>query len=114
MPSQIFNSKRHDDGISPIIDLTPPVGLVDWDLEEPGMTVKLIARLPTSGSVPKMDAPAVVVGPWSVRYDPEPTDVDLIGTFDVEVEATRSNGKKITLPTIGYLQWTIGPDLDDA
>lgn len=108
----MFKSKRHDTGVSPVIDFTPPVG-VSWTLEETGMAVKLIARLPTSPT-PKINATAVVVGPWSIRYDPTALDVDTIGSFDVEVQATRQNGKKVTLPTEGYLSWVITADLDDA
>lgn len=111
MPN-VFKSKRHDTGISPQMTFTPAAE-VEWDLEEAGIAAKFIARLPSSGS-PKMNAAATVVGPWTVRYDPTETDVDAIGAYDVEVEITRSNGKKITLPTEGYLSWVIAADLDDA
>lgn len=108
----IFKSKRHDDGISPPLTFTPPVG-VDWNLQEAGIAAKFIARLP-SAPTPKMSGPATVTGPWSVTYDPTKSDVDTIGAYDVEVQITRANGKKITLPTVGFLQWVIGADLDDA
>lgn len=111
MPSLVFKSKRHDDGISPVLEFTPPAG-VTWDLEEAGIVATFIARLPTA-STPKIDAAAVVIGPWSVRYDPTDLDVDTIGAYDVEVEVVRSNGKKITLPTDGYLSWVITADLDN-
>lgn len=111
MPSNVFKSKRHDTGISPEPIFTPPTGLA-WDLSETGIAAKFIARLPNA-SEPKMIGSAEVTGPWSVRYDPTPTDVDTIGAFDVEVEITRANGKKITLPTEGFLSWVIGTDLDD-
>ena len=107
----VFKSKRHDDGVSPPLTFTPPAG-VAWDLEEAGVTAKFIARLPSSPN-PKMVGTAAVTGPWSVQYDPTPEDVDTIGAYDVEVEVTRANGKKITLPTVGYLQWVIAADLDD-
>jgi hypothetical protein len=108
----IFKSKRHDTAISPVVVLTPPPGL-DWDLQTSGVTAKLIARLPGAVS-PKISRAAVVTGPWEVRFDPLAADVDTIGAYDVEVEATRSDGKKITLPTEGFLSWVIGADLDDA
>src|SRR5688572_16553062 len=92
MPSAVFKSKRHDTGVSPVVQFTPPVG-VSWDLQEAGMTVKFIMRLPTSPT-PKVNSTATVTGAWEVRYDPISTDVDTIGSFDVEVEALRSNGKK--------------------
>jgi hypothetical protein len=111
LPS-VFKSKRHDTGVSPQITFTPPDGL-SWDLTEPGITATFIARLPTAGA-PKMNAAAVVTGPWSVTYDPTPTDVNTIGTYDVEVQIVRSNGRKLTLPTEGYLSWVISADLDDA
>ncbi len=112
MPSAVFKSKRHDDGISPVIDFTPPAGLT-WDLTEAGIAAALIARLPDAAS-PKMNAAAVVTGPWQVRYDPTATDVNTIGAYDIEVQITRSNGKKISLPTNGYLSWVISADLDNA
>lgn len=112
MSSAVFKSKRHDDGISPEMTFTPPAGLT-WDLSEDGIAVKFIARLPDANA-PKINAAAVVTGPWTVRYDPIPDDVDTIGAFDVEVEITRADGKKITLPTEGFLSWVIGTDLDDA
>lgn len=112
MPSQVFKSKRHDTAVSPQATFTPPVGL-GWDLNEAGIIVTFIARLPDA-SVPKIKAAAVVVGPWTVRYDPIPTDVDTIGAYDVEVEVRRANGKKLTLPTENWLSWVIGPDLDNA
>lgn len=107
-----FKSKRHDTGMSLPLTFTPPAG-VDWNLQEAGIAVKFIARLPTAGA-PKVAGAAVVTGAWSVRYDPTPTDVDTIGAYDVEAEVTRANGRKVTLPTVGYLQWVIGADLDDA
>lgn len=110
--SDTFTSKRHDDGVSPVITFSPPTGL-DWDLTEAGLAGILIARLPDA-SAPSFTGPVVVTDAWQVRYDPQKTDVALIGTYDVEVEFTRSNGKQITLPTVGYLHWTIEPDLDDA
>lgn len=112
MPSQVFQSKRHDTATSPQPTFTPPVGL-DWDLLEEGIVATFIARLPDDPT-PKIKAPAVVIGPWTVRYDPIPTDVNTLGAYDVEVEVVRANGKKLTLPTIGWLSWVIGPDLDDA
>lgn len=112
MPSDVFKSKRHDTGISPEIILNPPAGLT-WDLNEDGITAKFIARANNSPN-PKINSAAVVTGPWTVRYDPTPNDVDAIGNFDVEVEITRSNGKKITLPTVGFLTWSISTDLDNA
>lgn len=111
MPSNVFNSKRHDTGISPEPVFTPPAG-VPWDLNEAGISARFIARLPKANA-PKISGSAVVTGPWSVRYDPTPTDVDTIGAYDVEVEITRANGKKVTLPTVGFLSWVIGTDLDD-
>lgn len=112
LPSKVFKSKRHDTAVSPRPTFTPSEAL-DWDLMEPGVTVTFIMRLP-GATVPKINAPATVVGPWTVRYDPEPEDVDTIGTYDVEVEAVRADGRKLTLPTEGFLNWTIGPDLDNA
>jgi hypothetical protein len=112
MPSNVFKSKRHDTGISPEVTFTPPAGLT-WDLTEAGIAAKFIARLPNAPN-PKINGAAVVTGPWTVRYDPVPADVDAIGTYDVEVQITRSNGKKITLPTEGFLSWVIGTDLDNA
>lgn len=120
MPSKLFKSKRHDTGSRPVLDLTPPDG-VTWDLETVGVTVKFIARLP-GDPTPKMDAAPVVTGPWQVRFDPDPEDVDTIGLYDVEVEATPTDGKKITFPTddpadaaaTGRLFWQINSDLDDA
>lgn len=112
MPSQVFQSKRHDTATSPQPTFTPPAGL-DWDLTEAGLTATFIARLPDSAT-PKIEAAAAVVGPWTVRYDPVPADVDTIGAYDVEVEIVRANGKKLTLPTVGWLSWVIGPDLNDA
>jgi hypothetical protein len=108
----IFYSKRHDTGISPVLSFTPPAGL-DWDLAEEGIAVTFLARLPNSNS-PKMSGAAVVTGPWQIRYDPTADDVDTIGAYDCEAEVTRSNGKKITLPTRGFRSWVIEPDLDDA
>lgn len=113
MSSPIFKSKRHDDGVSPEITVTPPPGLT-FTLQEPGMTVFLIARLPAAPAY-KMRGQAVVTGPWTVRYDPSPTDVDTIGTYDVEVSAVRSNGRQITFPTEKEknLKWIIDSDADD-
>lgn len=108
----VFKTKRHDTGVSPVLNLTPPTGTT-WDLTEAGITVRLIARLPTANS-PKMNGPAVVTGPWQIRFDPTATDVNTLGAYDVEVEITRANGKKITLPTEGFLSWVIGADLDNA
>jgi hypothetical protein len=108
----IFKSKRHDTAISPVVVLTPPAG-IDWDLQTSGVTAKLIARLPGEAS-PKISRSVTVTGAWQVRFDPLAADVDTIGAYDVEVEATRADGKKITLPTEGYLSWVIGADLDDA
>lgn len=117
MPSQVFRSIRHDTGSSPQPTFTPPDG-TNWDLTETGIVARFVARLPTSNT-PKINAAAVVVGPWTVRYDPIAADVDTIGTYDVQVEVTRANGKKVTLPTVdpgepGSLTWRIGTDLDDA
>jgi hypothetical protein len=112
----VFRTKRHDTGISPELVLTPPEG-VTWDLSENGLTARLIGRLNTSPTA-KINAPVVVTGPWRVRYDPVPADVDTIGIYDVEVEVTRGNGKKVTFPTAdpgeaGSLTWRIGTDLDN-
>lgn len=76
------------------------------------MTAKFISRLPLT-SFPKIESAAVITGAWQVRYDPIPPDVNQLGTFDVEVEFTRSNGKKVTMPTEGFLTWIIGPDLNN-
>lgn len=111
MPSAEFKSKRHDTGVSLPIDFVPPEGLT-WDLEEPGIVVTFIARLPTEPA-PKVRAAVDVTGPWSVRYDPTPDDVDEIGSFDVECSAVRADGKQVTLPTVGFLKWTISTDLDN-
>ena len=113
MPSTQFESKQYDTGTSLLITFTPPVGLT-FDLLEAGMIAKFISRLPNSAS-PKVESLAVVItGAWQVRYDPVPADVNALGTFDVEVEFTRSNGKKVTMPTHGFLTWLIGPDLNNA
>ncbi len=113
MPSPIFKSKRHDDAVSPEITFTPPPGL-GFDLTEPDMTAIFILRLPTAPN-PKARKPCVITGPWSVRYDPDPEDVDTIGTYDVEVSFTRSNGKQFTLPTEKEknLKWIIDSDADN-
>lgn len=111
MPSTQFESKQYDTGVSLLISFTPPTGLA-FDLLEAGMTAKFISRLPLT-SLPKIESVAVITGAWQVRYDPIPTDVDTLGTFDVEVEFTRSNGKKVTMPTHGFLTWLIGPDLNN-
>lgn len=111
LPS-VFKSKRHDTGMSLPLTLTAPTG-VTWTLEEAGITVNFIARLPGE-LAPKVKAAAVVTGPWTVRYDPVALDVDAIGTYDVEVEVIRSNGKKVTFPTEGFLSWVIEADLDNA
>lgn len=108
----MFESKRHDTAVSPPLTFSPPPNL-GWDLTEEGVTATFIARLPES-SIPKIEAAAEVTGPWSVRYDPTPTDVDTIGAYDVEVEVVRANGKKLTLPTKGWLSWVIGPDLNNS
>lgn len=114
MPSTVFKSKRHDTASSPPLTFTPPAGL-GWDLQEAGITVTFLARNPqTVGGAPKISGTATVTGAWSVRYDPTATDVDTIGTYDVEVEIVRSNGKKLTLPTVGFLSWVIGPDLNNS
>lgn len=112
LPSAVFKSKRHDTGVSPELTLSPPGG-VTWNLQEAGITVTFIARLPTS-QTPKIEAPAVVTGPWTIRYDPIATDVDTIGAYDVEVEVERSNGKKVTFPTENFLSWVIGVDLNNT
>lgn len=109
----VFRSKRHDTAVSPIIYLTPPEG-VTWDLQAPGTVVRLIARLPEPGSVVKMNGVCVVLEPWTVRYDPTATDVNTIGAYDVEVQVTRADGKKVTFPTSKFLSWVIEPDLDNA
>ena len=112
MPSQVFESKRHDTAVSPRVTFTPPAE-VDWDLQEAGIVAVFIARLPAAPA-PKIIGQAEVTAAWAVRYDPNPEDVDTIGAYDVEVEITRANGKKLTLPTKGWLSWVIGPDLDDS
>jgi hypothetical protein len=114
LPSQTFTSKRHDTAISLPLTFTPPPGL-NWNLQSAGTTVKFIARLPQQGvTTPKIDKAAVVTGEWSVRFDPAAADVNEIGAYDVEVEVIRSDGRKVTLPTVGFLKWTIGPDLNNA
>ncbi len=119
--SQTFRSVRHDTGSSPIATFTPPEG-TEWDLTEPGIVARLVARLP-GAATPKINGLAVVVGPWSVRYDPAPDDVNTIGVYDVQVEVTRADGKKITLPTADpadptetdrRLYWRIVTDLDNS
>lgn len=117
MPSKVFRSKRHDTGSRPVVDLDPPAG-VSWDLQTDGVTIKFIARL-RDAPAPKMNAAPVVTGPWQVRFDPEPEDVDTIGSYDVEVEVTPADGKKVTFPTddpgeANALVWRIGTDLDNA
>lgn len=112
MTSPVFTSKRHDTAISPQLTFTPPPDL-GWDLTEPGTVATLIARLPDSPT-PKVNAPAIVVGPWTVRYDPIPADVNTIGAYDVEVQVVRPSGKKVTFPTEGYVTWRIVPDLDNS
>jgi hypothetical protein len=112
LPSAVFYSKRHDTGISPVLDLDPPDG-VSWNLQEVGVVVQFIARL-EGDPTPKMSGTAVVTGPWQIRYDPTSTDVDTAATYDVEVEVKRSNNKPVTFPTRGYLKWEIEPDLDNA
>lgn len=110
MPSTQFESKQYDTGNSPEMTFTPPTNIT-WTLQDAGTTVKFIMRLPFS-SAPKIEATAVVTGPWTVRYDPIAADVNALGTYDVEVEVHRSNLKQLTLPTRGYLTWLIGPDLN--
>jgi hypothetical protein len=113
LTGKVFKSKRHDTAVSPQPTFTPAEGL-PFDLMSPGgATAMFIVRLPNQPA-PKFKKPATIVGPWTVRYDPEPSDVADIGAFDVEVEITLANGKKLTLPTEGYLSWVIGPDLDNA
>jgi hypothetical protein len=107
----VFTSKRHDTAISLPITLTPPAG-VTWNLQSAGTVVRVITRLPGAPNH-KVRSPAVVTGTWTLRYDPAPEDVDTIGAFDVEVEVTLSNSKKVTFPTEGYLSWVIGSDLDN-
>lgn len=112
LASKVFKSKRHDTALSPSISFTPAQGL-SFDLMSPaGATASLIARLPTQPEI-KFKKPAVITGPWSVRYDPDPEDVAEIGSFDVEIEIILASGKKLTLPTEGYLSWVINPDLDN-
>lgn len=113
MPSQVFESKRHDTAVSPRVTFTPPADAVNWDLQEVGLVATFIARSPEEAA-PKFTGACVVLGPWEVRYDPTPTDVDTIGVFDVEIEVVRPDGKKVTLPTKGFLSWVIGPDLNNA
>lgn len=113
MASKVFKSKRHDTAVSPTATFTPADGL-PFDLMSPGgATANFIVRLPKDAA-PKFKKPAVITGPWSVRYDPVDTDVADIGLYDVEVEIILANGKKLTLPTEGYLQWQITADLDNA
>lgn len=110
--SKIFKSKRHDTASSPKPTFTLPSDL-GWNLSEAGITATFIARLPAS-TTPKISGAAVVIGPATVQYNPTAEDVDTIGTYDVEVEVVRANGKKLTLPTEGFLQWIIGPDLNNS
>lgn len=115
--SQVFRSIRHDTGSSPKLTLTPPEGAT-WNLQEVGVTVKLTARL-AGDPTPKIDAAAQVTGPWEVTYNPVAADVNTIGTYDVQVTVTRSNGKPLTFPTAdpgepGSLTWRIGTDLDNT
>jgi hypothetical protein len=112
LPSPEFKSKRHDTAMSPVLTFTPPAG-VTWNLQDVGTVATLIARLPTANA-PKIKRTAAVVGPWSVRFDPTAEDVDTLGAYDVEVEVVRPDNKKITLPTVGFLKWTIAADLDNA
>lgn len=116
-PVRLFKSKRHDTLSSPALTLTPPTGTT-WNLQEAGVTAKLIARL-AGQPTPKINGSCVVTGPWTVRYDPTATDVNTIGLYDVEIEVTRANGKKLTFPTDDpgepeALQWRIGTDLNDS
>lgn len=113
LPSNVFKSKRHDTAVSPSMTFTPPPGLEFTLLDPPGASAKFIMRLPKE-TAPKVNKPAVITGPWSVRFDPIAADVDTIGAYDCEVEVTFANGKKITLPTEGFLSWVIAADLDNA
>ena len=112
MASKVFKSKRHDTAISPTATFTPPQDL-PFDLLTPaGSSVMAIVRLPSAPAV-KFKKPAVITGPWTIQYNPDPSDVADIGAFDMEFEVTLPNGKKFTLPTEGFLQWVIQPDLDN-
>jgi len=78
--------------------------------------VDFIMRL-TNGTVPKVDAPAVIVGDpgWGVvRYDWTGTDTNAPGTYQGEWEITWGDGKKQTVPTLTYHTIDILADLDGA
>lgn len=114
MPSgPVFTSKRHDTAVTAPLTLYPAEG-VNWDLHEPGITVRLYARLPAPGSPLKMNGLCTVVGPWSITYTPTALDVDTIGAYDIEIEVRRADGRKVSFPTKGWLSWVIEPDLDNA
>lgn len=113
LPSNVFKSKRHDTAVSPSMTFTPPPSVEFTLLDPPGATAKFIARLPKA-TEPKINKTAVITGAWSVRFDPAPEDVDTIGAYDCEVEITFANGKKLSLPTEGFLSWVISTDLNDS
>lgn len=117
MASKLFRSKRNDTGSRPVVDITPPVGAT-WTLQTASVSIKFIARLRDAPS-PKMNAAPIVTGPWQIRYDPTASDVNTIGEYDVEIEVTPPDGKKVTFPTDdpgdpASLVWRIGTDLDGA
>ena len=113
MPSQVFKSKRHDTAIALPMTFTPPAGL-NWNLQTAGVTMRFIARLPNATSPKVVSTEVTATAPWACQFAPVAADVDTIGSYDVEVEVTNSSGKKLTLPTEGWLSWVINPDLDNS
>lgn len=77
--------------------------------------VAFLMRL-IGGTVPKIDAPAVVVNAafGIVRYDWLAADTDTPGNYHAEWEITWASGKQQTVPTLTYHTVDVLDDLNGA
>lgn len=78
-----------------------------------GCSVRFLMRSNVSGTTLKVDAAANIVDPvaGTVRYDWAGVDTDTEGHYIAEWEITKVGGKKISVPTDGYLQIFVTKDL---
>jgi hypothetical protein len=110
MPTMIV-WKKGDRRPSPVITLKLADGTV-FDLT--GYTAKLIVRA-DGAATPKINAAVTVLSPATagkVQYDPAAVDVDTVGVYKGEIEATETaTSKTITFPNDGYIPVIVVSDL---
>lgn len=102
--AQKFTVKRGDTSPSLQYNLQPAVSLG-------GASVVFNMSLRSTGAVVINRAPATIVADGVVRYDWQPGDSDVAGTYLAEFEVTYSDSGVETFPNEGFIVVVVTDDI---